>query len=148
MGSRVCEHQCGSWQGLRRGMGRLQWHTCSNSNYPWTRAAVEDLLGPRVAFIITRHRQVWSAPPSCLRQSHVYEIWSLSIHISPASAMVPRWSNICKFAVYRLEIVTFQLNVKDWTAGRYWVCRNSVNGIESINNVVEVIRGAPDECAA
>ncbi|KAM7370720.1 hypothetical protein PAMP_010245 [Pampus punctatissimus] len=26
MGSSVCEHQCGSWQGLRRGMGRLQWH--------------------------------------------------------------------------------------------------------------------------
>lgn len=26
MGSSVCEHQCGSWQGLGRGMGRLQWH--------------------------------------------------------------------------------------------------------------------------
>lgn len=26
MGSSVCEHQCGSWQGLSRGMGRLQWH--------------------------------------------------------------------------------------------------------------------------
>lgn len=26
MGSSVCEHQCGSWQGLKRGMGRLQWH--------------------------------------------------------------------------------------------------------------------------
>lgn len=35
MGSSVCEHQCGSWQGLRKneggvgwggGVGRLQWH--------------------------------------------------------------------------------------------------------------------------
>lgn len=26
MGSSVCEYQCGSWQGLGRGMGRLQWH--------------------------------------------------------------------------------------------------------------------------
>lgn len=38
--------------------------TCSNSNYPWTHAAVEDLLGPRVAFIITRHKRVWSVPLS------------------------------------------------------------------------------------
>lgn len=73
MGSSVCEHQCGSWQGLRRrwrgvclcvcvvvvGEGWADCNgTCSNSNYPWTHAAVEDLLGPRVAFIITRHRQV------------------------------------------------------------------------------------------
>lgn len=60
--------------------------TCSNSNYPWTHAAVEDLLGPRVAFIITRHKQVWSASPSWHQSSSTHQIWTPCIHISPALA--------------------------------------------------------------
>ena len=79
MGSSVCEHQCGSWQGLSwggvggdggGGGGKGGWAdcngTCSNSNYPWTHAAVEDLLGPRVAFIMTRHRQVFLVSASVM----------------------------------------------------------------------------------
>lgn len=62
--------------------------TCSNSNYPWTLAAVEDLLGPRVAFIITTHthRQVWSAPPSW-HQSQIHWIRTFVSSISPALTM-------------------------------------------------------------
>lgn len=63
MGSSVCEHQCGSWQGLRKNEEGGGWAdcngTCSDSNYPWTLAAAEDPLGPRVVFIYNQTQAGW-----------------------------------------------------------------------------------------